>query len=84
MMKQLHRRNRAIVEAKRRGTSLSAAERRALDRGAVLPMVLSLMVIGSFAVLGLLTFASTLFRIRPPSRSATARSGRPSRRWTWP
>ena len=66
MMKQLHRRNHAIVAAKRRGVPLSDEERRALDRGAVLPMVLSLMVIGSFAVLGLLTFASTLFRIRPP------------------
>ena len=40
----------AIVQAKRRGTPLSAAERR--ERwGAVLPMILSLMVIGSFAVL---------------------------------
>lgn len=45
---------------------MSAAERAELDRGAVLPMVISLMVIGSFAVVGLLTFATTLYKIRPP------------------
>jgi hypothetical protein len=36
------------------------------DEGSVLPMILALMVVGSLAVVALLTFATTLFMNRPP------------------
>ncbi len=36
------------------------------DHGSVLTMILALMVVGSLAVLSLLTFATTLFTNRPP------------------
>jgi len=51
----------------RRSTAIAAdtelAER---DRGSVLLMILALMVLGSLAVVALLTFATTLFINRPP------------------
>ena len=36
------------------------------DEGSVLPMILALMVVGSLAVVALLTFATTLYSNRPP------------------
>ena len=47
-------------------TSVTPTAPRPRDEGAVLPMILALMVVGSLGVLALLTFATTLFNNRPP------------------
>ncbi len=46
--------------------STDRLERDGRDRGSILPMILALMVVGSLAVVALLTFATTLFSNRPP------------------
>jgi hypothetical protein len=43
-----------------------AADHDQRDQGSILPMILALMVVGSLAVVALLTFATTLFSNRPP------------------
>ena len=47
-------------------SSPSPGTARPRDEGSVLPMILALMVVGSLAVVALLTFATTLFTNRPP------------------
>ena len=47
-------------------SSLPPGTTRPRDEGSVLPMILALMVVGSLAVVALLTFATTLFANRPP------------------
>ena len=49
-----------------RHRALSSGGTNQRDEGSVLPMILALMVVGSLGVLALLTFATTLFRNRPP------------------
>ncbi len=53
------------LEARMSGSASPVAPR-PRDEGSVLPMILALMVVGSLAVVALLTFATTLFTNRPP------------------